>query len=105
VEVSSEFTNAPSNSAVFRLYVAGEAANSAIAHGNLRALCEKHYPGKFKIDVVDVLLMPEQAWQDGVVVTPMLLRLEPQPQVRLLGNLNNSARVLQELGLSTPTNG
>lgn len=94
-------TTLPSASPVaLRIYVAGEAPNSLLALRNLHALCNAHCGGAFSIDVVDVLLSPERAWDDGVIVTPMTVRLSPAPSVHLIGNLSNSEQVLQELGLA-----
>ena len=38
----------------FRLYVAGDAPNSAQARANLTALCRVHLPDRHEIEVVDV---------------------------------------------------
>jgi len=88
---------------LLRLYVAGEAPNSVQAMRNLKILCEQHCDGPFNIDIVDVLLSPERAWEEGVIVTPMTIRVSPEPSVHLVGNLSNSEQVIQVLGLvSTP---
>jgi circadian clock protein KaiB len=84
-----------------RIYVAGEAPNSLLAVRNLQALCTAHCGDAFSIDVVDVLLSPERAWDDGVIVTPMTVRLSPAPAVQLIGNLSNTKQVLQVLGLTS----
>jgi circadian clock protein KaiB len=84
---------------VFRLYVAGEAPNSILALHNLKAICQKFYRDDYRIDVVDVLLSPERAWAEGVIVTPMVLRVSPEPVVKIIGNLNNTDQVLGALGL------
>ncbi|WP_262965010.1 circadian clock KaiB family protein [Methylobacter psychrophilus] len=84
---------------VFRLYIAGEAPNSILALHNLKALCLELYRDDYRIDVVDVLLSPEKAWAEGVIVTPMVLRVSPEPVVKIIGNLNNTDQVLGALGL------
>lgn len=84
----------------FCLYVAGEAPNSVQALRNLQALCQTHYVDNFHIEVVDVLLNPERAWADGVMVTPTTVRLTPAPQVRIMGNLANTERFLHALGIA-----
>lgn len=83
---------------LFRLYVAGEAPNSMLALRNLQALCQVHCADNYHIDVVDVLLSPERAWADGVIVTPMVLRITPQPPLQIMGNLSNTGQVLTALG-------
>jgi len=84
---------------LFRLYIAGEAPNSILALHNLKALCLKLYRENYRIDVVDVLLSPERAWAEGVIVTPMVVRVSPEPLVKIIGNLNNTDQVLGALGL------
>ena len=84
----------------FRLYVAGEAPNSALALRNLRTICKKYYGDDLQIDVVDVLLSPERAWADGVIVTPLTMRLHPEPTIQIVGNLNNTDQVISALNLS-----
>ena len=92
-------------SALFRLYVAGESPNSILALRNLKALCQSHYGDNHQIDVVDVLLSPERAWAAGVIVTPMVERLSPEPVIQIIGNLNNTKQVLSSLGLSFEADG
>ncbi len=94
----SHFKHADVAAFVFRLYVAGEAPNSMLALRNLHALCQAHYADNYHIDVVDVLLSPERAWADGVIVTPMVLRVAPQPALQIIGNLSNTGQVLTALG-------
>jgi len=89
---------------VFRLYVAGEAPNSQLALRNLKVLCQDHYRDDFHIDVVDVLLSPERAWTEGVIVTPTVVRLTPEPGIRIIGNLSNTDQVLSVLGFAMQAN-
>ncbi len=83
----------------FRLYVAGEAVNSAQALVNLHALCRGRLTGRHHIEVVDVFREPERALADGIFMTPTLLRLTPAPVRKIVGTLGDTAMVLQALGL------
>ena len=85
---------------VFRLYFAGDAPNSVMAQRNLDALCQEHYAHNYQIELVDVRIFPERAWAEGVIVTPMIVRVSPAPEVQIVGNLSNTAQVLHILGLS-----
>jgi len=84
----------------FRLYVAGEAGNSAQAMGNLQALCRRHLPGRHSIEVIDVFREPGRALADGIFMTPTLLRLAPLPLRKIVGTLSDSATLMQALDLS-----
>jgi circadian clock protein KaiB len=43
---------------------------------------------------VDVLEHPERALNDGVFVTPTLVRLAPEPERTMIGSLNEPAALL-----------
>lgn len=83
----------------FRLYVAGDAPNSAQAQANLIALCQTHLPDRYEIEVVDVLKAPMIALKDNVLMTPTLLKLSPAPVRRIVGALSQMQTVLDTLGL------
>jgi circadian clock protein KaiB len=81
------------------LYVAGDAPNSSEALTNLHALCQKHLPGQYEIEVVDVLKQPHQALTHGVFITPQLVKTQPGPTRKVIGRLDQWDRVLTALGL------
>ena len=87
----------------FRLFVTGNATNSLQAIANLTELCEKHLPGRHEIEIVDVLLDPMRAFNEGIFMTPVLISLSPYPGHRIVGTLSNSEPVLQILGLGPAT--
>jgi circadian clock protein KaiB len=84
----------------FRLYVAGDTQNSALAIANLTALCRAHLPNRYALDVVDVFREPNRALADHVVMTPTLIKLAPSPVRRIIGTLSQTESVLQTLGLA-----
>lgn len=85
----------------FRLYVAGDAPNSAQAVANLTTLCRKHLLDRHEIDVVDVFREPKRALEDGIFMTPTLVKLAPSPALRIVGTLSETQTVLQALGLES----
>lgn len=84
----------------FRLYVAGNAPNSAEALGNLHRICELHLPDRHEIEVIDVFCAPKRALAEGVFMTPALVRVAPAPSRRIVGTLRETETVLQALGLT-----
>jgi circadian clock protein KaiB len=82
-----------------RLYVAGKTARSVAAFDNLKQLCEKHLPGKYTIEVVDLLVHPQLAKGDQIVAIPTLVRKLPQPIRKVIGDLSNVERTLVGLQL------
>ncbi len=79
---------------MLRLYVAGQTPRSLAALQNLQIICEEHLPGRWRAEVVDVLLHPEIARDHQILVLPTLVRLAPQPVRRVVGDLSNTERVL-----------
>jgi circadian clock protein KaiB len=82
-----------------RLYVAGGTQNSAQAIANLSALCREHLAGRHKLEIVDVTREPLRALDDGVLMTPMLVKLSPAPNCKIVGTLSQTSTVMEVLGL------
>jgi circadian clock protein KaiB len=82
-----------------RLYVAGKTARSVAAMENLTRLCEEHLPGKYRIEVVDLLVHPKLAEGDQIVAIPTLVRKLPPPIRKVIGDLSNVERALVGLQL------
>ena len=83
----------------FRLYVAGDALNSAQASANLTAFCRMHLRDHYAIEIVDVFREPKRALADGIFMTPTLVRLTPSPARKIVGTLSHTQPLLQALGL------
>ncbi len=82
-----------------RLYVAGQTARSQAALRNLEEICEKHLRGKYRIEVVDLLVNPQLARGDQIFAVPTLVRQLPPPVKKIIGDLSNVERVLVGLNL------
>jgi len=65
----------------------------------VRELCEKHLPGQYSIEVIDLLLQPQLADGDQIVAIPTLVRKLPEPMRKIIGDLSNTERVLVGLDL------
>ena len=84
---------------VMRLYVAGTAPNSIKAIANLEAICGRYLKDGYKLEIVDVCEHPRRALADGVLVTPSLNKVSPEPASNVIGNLSDTRSVLAALGL------
>lgn len=82
-----------------RLYIAGQTPRSVAAFANVTRLCEEHLPGRYKIEVIDLLLNPQLASGDQIVAIPTLVRKLPEPLRRIVGDLSNTERALVGLQL------
>ncbi len=86
----------------FRLYVAGSGPHSELAIVNLKAICAEHLEDRHEIEVVDVFLHRQRALAEGIMMTPMLVKISPSPVVKILGALSLAEPVLHALGLRPP---
>lgn len=82
-----------------RLYVAGQTPRSLAALDNLRRLCEEHLKGRYRIEVVDLLVHPQLSRDDQILALPTLVRRLPPPMRKIIGDLSNTERVLVGLQL------
>jgi circadian clock protein KaiB len=82
-----------------RLYVAGQSNKSLAAMANLRRLCEEHLPGRYRIEIVDLLEHPQLAQSDQILAIPTLVRKLPAPMRKLIGDFSNTERTLVGLDL------
>jgi circadian clock protein KaiB len=77
-----------------RLYVAGRSPKSRSALANLERLCNEHIPGRFRIEVVDLIANPQLARADEIIAIPTLIRKLPVPVKRLIGDLSNTEKAM-----------
>jgi circadian clock protein KaiB len=82
-----------------RLYVAGQTAKSKAAIENLQRICEEYLPGRYKVEVIDLLENPKLAKGDQIVAIPTLVRKLPDPVRRVIGDLSNVEKTLVGLQL------
>lgn len=86
---------------VLRIYLSGLSGRSKIARTIAQGLCDE-YPGA-TLEVVDVLERPDLAEKERVLATPTLVRVRPLPQVRLVGDMSDEAKVRRFLDLEDRT--
>ena len=81
-----------------RLYVAGDAPNSQQARQNLAAVLEDA-GDEYQLEIIDCLADPLRSLNDGIVVTPTLLKVEPEPRKTVIGNLADTDYLRRTIGL------
>jgi circadian clock protein KaiB len=82
-----------------RLYVAGQTPKSLAAIANLQKICEENLAGRYKIEVVDLVVQPQLAAGDQIVAITTLVRRLPPPLKRMIGDLSNTEKVIVGLDL------
>ena len=103
VAATTDRTRQVSVPLVLRLYVAGDAPNSARARANLRRILTDVDPSRYTLEVIDCLDEPLRALDDGVLVTPTLLRVDPPPARTVVGTLSALDRVADALDIDLIT--
>jgi circadian clock protein KaiB len=78
---------------VLQLFVAGDEPHSKMAIDNLREICTSHIKGRCEIQIVDVFKSSDAALENGIYLTPALLRVSPLPQITIFGTLSESRKV------------
>jgi circadian clock protein KaiB len=91
--------NAARGGYVLRLFVAGMTVRSTRAVENIRALCERYLPGAYDLEVINLYEHPLLASGEHIIAAPTCVREFPLPPRRVIGDMSNSARVLQGLDL------
>jgi len=84
-----------------RLFVAGNSPRSNQTIQTIRQMCDEHIPGNYQLEIVDIYQQPAMARQEQILATPTLIRQLPQPKKILIGNLSQTDRVLNSLGLGS----
>ena len=83
----------------FKLYITGQSANSTQAIASLHRTLETRIPGRYEIELVDVVTQPQAAEDEGILATPTLVKERPGPPRRVIGSLSDSEKLLQWLDL------
>ncbi len=73
---------------LFRLFITGTTPASARAVEHVRDACEEHLAGRYRLDVIDIYQKPSCAREEQIIATPTLIRREPLPMRRYIGDLS-----------------
>ena len=80
-----------------RLYVAPNSRASTLARRNLETAIDILQPEEVEVEVIDVTQDPTRAARDGALVTPLLVRVHPEPARKFGGTLDDQKSLLAVL--------
>ena len=86
----------------FRVYVIQGYAACARAVETLAGLCDRYLPGRHAIEVIDLGADPAVAREDSVLAVPTVVRSSPAPEIRIVGDLSDTATCQRLLGIGGP---
>lgn len=84
-----------------RLYISGKTLNSLLALKNIKKICEEHIQNDYELEIVDLLKDPKLSEEDEILAIPTLVRKNPQPVRKIIGDLSNTEDILQRIGLGS----
>lgn len=84
---------------VLRLFITGATPNSIRAVNNIKSICEEYLKGRYSLEIIDVYQQGKIAEQEQLIALPLLIRKEPLPEKRMIGDLSNTEKVLKGLGI------
>jgi circadian clock protein KaiB len=85
---------------VLRLFVSGLTPRSQRAIDNLKSICDHYLAGRHRIEVVDLYQSPASAHDEQIVATPTLVKVQPLPPRRVIGDLSQVDKVLHGLDIA-----
>ena len=80
-----------------RLYIAGQTPRCLKAMDNLRKICENYFRGRYRIEIIDLIKDPRLAEDDGILAIPTLVKRQPDPANKIIGDLSDTEEVLSIL--------
>lgn len=83
------------------LYIAGDSPKQRAALENLTEICRVSLGDKYRIDVIDIVKRPELSRRRQILATPTVIRVAPEPERRVVGDLSIRDQVFR--GLELPT--
>ena len=87
------------------LYVSGASPRSTAALETVRRICDEELADRVDLQIVDLAREPARVLDDQILAVPTLVKHEPPPLRRLVGNLADADRVRAGLDLGPMTAG
>jgi len=99
--MKKEKTSAEPDAAMYILclYITGLTPKSTKAIANIRKLCEKHLADNYELKIIDIYQQPQMAREEQIVATPTLIKKQPLPVRRLIGDMSDTERFLAGIDL------
>jgi circadian clock protein KaiB len=83
---------------VLHLFITGATPNSVRAVANIKQICEANLKGNYKLKIIDVYQQQALAEKEQLIALPLLIRKQPLPERRLIGDMSDTEKVLKGLG-------
>jgi circadian clock protein KaiB len=87
---------------VFCLYVTGASPNSSRAVRNIKGLFDIYLKNRYELSIIDVYQQPKIAQTVDIIALPLLIRKNPLPERRLIGDMSDEDKVIRNLDILNP---
>jgi circadian clock protein KaiB len=85
---------------VLKLFISGASPNSVKAINNIQRILDTHVQGKYNLNIIDIYQEKSVAEKEQIIALPLLIRKFPLPEKRLIGDMSDTQRVLEGLGIA-----
>ena len=85
---------------MLRLFTTGTTPRSTSALRNLREICETDLKDSYDLEVIDIYQEPGRATESDIIAAPTLIKEEPLPMKRMIGDLSDRPKVLLSLAIA-----
>jgi circadian clock protein KaiB len=86
---------------LLRLFTTGTSPRSMRALRNLHEICEGNLKGHYRLEVIDIYQEPGRASESDIIAAPTLIKDQPLPARRLIGDLSDRPKVLLTLAIAS----
>jgi len=85
---------------ILKLFVSGSSPNSIRAINNLQRILDTHLTGRYSLSIIDLHQDKALAETEQIIALPLLIKKHPLPERRLIGDMSDTQKVLNGLGIN-----
>jgi circadian clock protein KaiB len=85
---------------LLRLFTVGTTPLSTRAVQNVCDICEAKLKDRYKLEVIDICQQPGRATECNIIASPTLIKEEPLPVRRIVGDFSDRSKVLLNLAIA-----
>ncbi|KPA10378.1 KaiB domain protein [Candidatus Magnetomorum sp. HK-1] len=80
---------------ILKLFVVDKDDLSILAISNVKAFCEKNMKNNYELTIIDIDKQIELAQKNRILAIPTLIKEEPSPEQRFIGNLSDTENLFR----------
>ena len=73
----------------FKLFISGRSVRTEKTIADIKGSLKASLPGRYTLDIIDVIEKPDLAYEIKVMMTPTLVKTSPPPVKSIIGNFSN----------------